>query len=166
MPRNVITRRPRATDGPALAALLGELAYPAEDTAIPARMRHLEASENVLTLVAEHEGSVVGLVTAHALRSLHVDGEVGWITLLVVAEGARGHGIGRRLIAEAEAWLASRACTRASVTTAVKREDAHEFYSRVGYEQSGLRFSRRLGEQIPPGGMDGSGDRQRHMETH
>jgi N-acetylglutamate synthase len=48
-------------------------------------------------LVAEEEGMVVG-----AVLGTH-DGRKGWINRLVVAPAYRGHGLGRRLVAEVEA---------------------------------------------------------------
>lgn len=56
---------------------------------------------NVLFLVAESEGRVVGTVLA-----TH-DGRKGWINRLAVDASCRSRGIGRRLILEAEKRLAA-----------------------------------------------------------
>ncbi len=57
---------------------------------------------NVLFLVAEEGGRVIGTVLA-----TH-DGRKGWINRVAVDAGSRKKGIGARLVREAELWLESR----------------------------------------------------------
>jgi ribosomal protein S18 acetylase RimI-like enzyme len=57
--------------------------------------------DNVLFLVAEGKGRVVGTVLA-----TH-DGRKGWINRLAVRTDHRRTGIGRRLVKEAERWFES-----------------------------------------------------------
>jgi ribosomal protein S18 acetylase RimI-like enzyme len=56
---------------------------------------------NILFLVAEFEGRVIGTVLA-----TH-DGRKGWINRLAVDEASRRKGLGARLVREAERWLES-----------------------------------------------------------
>lgn len=121
-----------------------ELGYPAGPDTLPRRLERLNASDNAIARVAERDGKVVGLVTAHALASLHVDEYVGWITMLVVSGDARSEGIGRRLVQTAEEWAGSKGCARVSVASGLHRVGAHEFYDRLGYLQSGLRYTKSL----------------------
>jgi ribosomal protein S18 acetylase RimI-like enzyme len=65
--------------------------------------------------------------------------------LAVRVEAPRG-GIGRALVEEMEKEAARRGCRLIFLTTAVRREeDAHAFYERIGFEETGRRFSKRLG---------------------
>jgi GNAT superfamily N-acetyltransferase len=65
---------------------------------------------------------------------------------LVVDELCRGRGIGRALVAEMEAEARVRGCSLLYLTSATRRQDAHEFYRRVGLEETGKRFAKRLGD--------------------
>ena len=70
---------------------------------IDAVERALPASDG-LAFVWEDEGNILGFSCAHDV------GFLGYLSLLVVAESARGKGIGRELIIHTERELASRGC--------------------------------------------------------
>jgi GNAT superfamily N-acetyltransferase len=53
-------------------------------------------------------------------------------------------GIGRRLMERIEAWLRDHGATRLTLTSGKQRTEAHRFYRRLGYEETGLRFVKRL----------------------
>ena len=97
-----------------------------------------------VALVAERDAAVIGVVTAHAISAMHSPVPVAWLTMLVVAEGVRGGGEGRELVAHAERWARSVGATRISVTSGAQRKDAHEFYRRIGYAQTGVRLEKPL----------------------
>jgi hypothetical protein len=44
-----------------------------------------------------------------------------------------------------EAEARARRCELLFLTTAARREDAHDFYHRVGLEETGKRFAKSLG---------------------
>jgi len=97
-------------DAPSLAGLLGELGYPADAQDLPRRLTRLAQRGTAVAFVAEMEGRVVGLATAHAFASIHAERDVAWLTTLVVAEDARHQGVGRALVAAAEGWARTRHC--------------------------------------------------------
>jgi GNAT superfamily N-acetyltransferase len=103
--------------------------------------------DRVRVLVATDRGGsdVVGLCTIHLLSTIHADGDVAQLTALVVSERARGAGVGRMLVHEAEAWSRRRGAVRIVVTTALHRSGAHAFYERLGYTHTGRRYGRTLG---------------------
>jgi len=45
----------------------------------------------------------------------------------------RGQGVGRRLVAEVEAWAAGRGLGIIGVRSNVARAESHPFYQRLGY---------------------------------
>ena len=55
---------------------------------------------------------------------------------LVVKDGVRGRGVGKRLCAEVEAWSRNKGLTVVRVTSRSTREGAHRFYLREGYRQT------------------------------
>ena len=64
---------------------------------------------------------------------------------MVVDERERGSGVGALLLEEVEAWAASRGATDILVNSHLRRERAHRFYERLGYDRTGYRFLKVLG---------------------
>ena len=137
-------RPARASDALAIAALAGALGYPAEAADIPPRLVALESAGRAVAFVAEIDGRVVGLITSHILATLHHTEPVALLTTLVVSEDSRGSGVGRELVRAAEEWARGAGAERMSVTSGLQRADAHRFYERLGYKQTGLRFGKVL----------------------
>ncbi|WP_337171341.1 GNAT family N-acetyltransferase [Gemmatimonas aurantiaca] len=128
-------------DSAALAALFTELGFPASTPEISAR---LTRSDNI-GLVAVLDGRVVGVITINVMPVLHRPEPVGRISTLVVAHDCRNIGIGRTLVAHAEALLASHGCGLVEVTSNFRLEQAHGFYKSLGYETTSYRFMKVLG---------------------
>lgn len=131
-------------DAPALALLVTELGYPVDGATMASRWPAFVAEGNHALVAVADAGELCGLVTLHSMRVLHRVDPVGRITALVVAEGFRGRGVGRALVAGAERWLSGQGCTLVEVTSNVKRVEAHAFYLRLGFEQTSLRFGKSL----------------------
>lgn len=137
-------------DASALAALLGELGYPAEGEAVRTRLNRLLGGNNgsqtdrVLVATEESNAEVLGVLALHQFAGLHDDAPVALITALVVAERARGLGVGRQLVDRAVDAARRWGCTRLMVTTHVRRAGAHAFYERIGFEFTGRRYVRGL----------------------
>jgi GNAT superfamily N-acetyltransferase len=85
------------------------------------------------------------MVTAHIFPSIHDNEPVAWLTTLVVLEDARGAGIGSTLVKHVEDWATRNGARRLSVTSGKQRKATHEFYEKRNYENTGLRFSKKLG---------------------
>ena len=139
-------RSARDDDAPAVAELLAHLGYPARAADIPARLARLRARGDADTLVAMADGRVVGLATVHARDVLHHAHPVVQLTALVVPPEMRGRGVGRTLVGAVERWAAARGADRLVLTTALHRAEAPAFYERLGFEHTGRRYARRIGE--------------------
>lgn len=61
-----------------------------------------------------------------------------------VARQARGQGLGAALLRDAEERARAAGCSLLQLTTNRRREDAHRFYLRQGYEDSHLGFKKPL----------------------
>jgi predicted N-acetyltransferase YhbS len=145
MADSTTTIRPvESTDSADIAHLLGELGYPTTPDRIPARIAALAGEAISIALVAERDGTVVGIITVHSIASIHDDEKVTWITTLAVSSAVRQGGVGRALVQAAERWAQERGSKRISVTTALHRTVAHTFYERLGYAHSGRRYSKTL----------------------
>lgn len=137
-------RDARGSDSPALARLLEQLGYPASAEDVARRLARLAASDADLLLVAELEGRVVGLAGLHVSPSLEYDLDAAKVSAIAVDELYRRRGIGEALMAAVEAEARARGCVLLFLTTAERRKDAHAFYRRIGFEETGRRFAKRL----------------------
>ena len=131
-------------DAPAIAALLGELGYPATADDVRQRLGRLATFDAATILVAEVDARVVGVATGHLFPSIHMTPIVAWLTLLVVSGNHHNRGVGRRLATAIEDWARSHGATRISVTSGPHRADAHAFYEHCGYQRSGVRLTKTL----------------------
>jgi len=136
----MLIRRLTSSDATVAAPLMAELGYPTTADAFAERFDALCTSAYNAVLVAEAQGSIVGLVSVHSFEMLHRPGRLGRITALVVASSARGHGVGTRLLKAAEDHLQNCGCTVLEVTSGDQRADAHAFYAARGYHEKRVRF--------------------------
>ncbi len=127
-------RRARTSDAPQLAALTGQLGYPATATQIRKRLQGIKpASQNAVFVAHSKKYGVIGWL--HLSRDVLLESEIrAEVNGLVVADGQRSLGAGARLLAAAEDWARKHGCKEMSVRSNVIRERAHKFYERNGYE--------------------------------
>jgi len=135
-------------DAPALARMLDQLGYPTDASEIPQRLERMRERPGTTVFVAEQRGKPVGVVTVHLFPSLHTSDPVAWLTALVVDETVRGSGVGSALLKRAEEWAARHGARRLALTSHLRRKEAHEFYKRREYEQTGVRLAKELNEQV------------------
>jgi GNAT superfamily N-acetyltransferase len=132
------------TDVPEIARLLVQLGHPTEPASIVAKWEQWRATGDGALVAATAKGVLLGSVTMHTTIVLHRPKPIGRITALVVDERARGLGIGRALVAEAERRLALAGCGLIEVTSNLRRTDAHAFYEHLGYDRTSYRFFKSL----------------------
>lgn len=142
-PATIVIRRARFIDVDTLAELVTQLGYPTDADEMIVRLRTLlTESNNHLVAVAELSGKVVGVISA--ALSFHIEhaGAYGRITALSVDEKQRRQGIGAALLAYAESWLLRHGATVCIVNSHLRRLDAHRFYEREGYRNTGYRLEK------------------------
>jgi GNAT superfamily N-acetyltransferase len=122
-----------AADAPALATLSGQLGYPLDDATARERFAAIEDDPRHAVFVAQDEGgAVVGWIHIMPKIMLLVS-DVCEIGGLVVDEGNRSRGVGRALVAAAEAWARRSGYQELTVRSDTRRVAAHGFYPALGF---------------------------------
>ena len=118
----------------------------------PARPRavydEILASPEKTLLAAELEGRVVGLVSVE-LRSppeypILVPRRFGYVEDLVVDAEARRRGVGRALMAAAEAWIVSQGGSECRLNVYSFNAAALALYEELGYEPLSVQLSKAM----------------------
>ena len=136
-------RRAVPGDGGGIAARFVELGYTMSGDEVDLRLATLPQGVAAI-FVAVAGPKILGCVTVQKNSLLHRERSDARITALEVSPEARVFGIGRKLVFEAERWARSQGCDRVEVTSGHSRTGAHEFYRKLGYEHTSLRFSKML----------------------
>lgn len=134
MTGELIIRKARSEDAARIAELSGTLGYPVTADAMAERLGRMLPLETHTVFVAEASGNIVGW-THGAEQELLEMGFRCEILGLVVAEGQRGLGTGRRLVEAIEQWARARGLAQIFVRSNVIRPESHPFYERIGYER-------------------------------
>ena len=137
-------RDAQQADAIPIATLLAELGYPNNSDFVREKIQTLSASTADRVLLAATASEVTGFITLHFIPMFHAQGNCCRVTAIVVAQGYRRQGIGRKLLRAAEEIARAEKCDRVEITTADRREKAHEFYHRVGYSEVSRRFLKMI----------------------
>jgi GNAT superfamily N-acetyltransferase len=133
-PRDITIRQMVREDVGVVADLTSQLGYPATASDIQRRYDLIRDRSDARLLVAMRaEGGIVGWIHVQVMCSLESDRRAE-IWGLVVAESARGTGVGRRLVEAAEEWARTLGITAIALRSNQLRVGAKAFYEHLGYE--------------------------------
>ena len=135
MDSRVNVRPIRQEDAGAVAELVAQLGYQRTPDEVRQWVSDLGSWPEHATFVAEFKGEVVAWIDVSLEHHLQSEA-FGLIGGLVVKDGVRGAGIGRRLCEQAELWSRRQGAKKIRVTSRSTREAAHRFYLRDGYRQT------------------------------
>jgi ribosomal protein S18 acetylase RimI-like enzyme len=137
-------RRAASADAAAIADLFGELGYPSTEEQVRTRLNRFERMPGAEVLVAEREGTVLGVAGVSQTQLLAQDAPACRVTALAVAPEARRRGVGAALLKAAEEIAREQGCFRVEVTCRPDRHAAHALYRRLGFEERRYRFAKEL----------------------
>ena len=137
-------REAEPRDLESIVDLVGQLGYPSDEPAVARRLKRLSADPSSWVYVAVEGERAVGLAAAHVMSLLERDDPIARVTAIVVDQGARGRGIGRALLGRLEERARASGCDRIDLTSRYDREGAAGFYRRMSFEDTSLRFVKRL----------------------
>ena len=130
----VTVRAMMVADLGAVRDLMMQLGYDVAPDVLEARFAAVAVQADHAVFVAETDGAVTGLVHVFARPALEKPVEAV-VQSLVVESTARGSGIGRELMARAEAWAHDRGLGSVALYTTVTRTEARAFYAALGYNE-------------------------------
>jgi ribosomal protein S18 acetylase RimI-like enzyme len=120
-------------DASAIAELTVQLGYEINAEEARRRIVQILGRADHALLVDDDSREITGYIHISVTEGLEHEPR-GEIRTLVVHERHRGQQIGERLLDAAEAWAAQRGLHRVRVRSNIKRERAHGFYRRHGYD--------------------------------
>ncbi|WP_425804259.1 GNAT family N-acetyltransferase [Desulfitobacterium sp. Sab5] len=90
--------------------------------------------ENYLLLVAKEDNRVLGSALGICCKGLVVSFLV--VEDVIIKEGLRGKGIGRKLMESLDEFAKRKQCAYAILVSSGFRKEAHKFYENVGFKDS------------------------------
>ncbi len=140
-------RQATIEDSPVIARLMTQLMeasgyedWPISSEQIEDTLRKMANNDAYQVLLAEDKGQVVGLLGLSFRHTLFHPAPTALIDELVVDQGHRGQGIGRRLMAEAIKRCRAAGCCEVEVSTERSNEAAQEFYRQHGFNHEAVLF--------------------------
>jgi ribosomal protein S18 acetylase RimI-like enzyme len=105
-------------------------------------------SNRACIFVAEGNGTLVGFVEVHLQEDepdpARMSYMYGHLQSLMVCEGWRRNGLGKRLVCEAERWAAKRGAVEMRLDTWEFDDSPVGFYEKIGYRTLKRKFIRGL----------------------
>lgn len=129
---------------PALAALLASIdgETPRSLDLLRTQLARIRAVPGYTVFVVLADDKVIATFSQLIFPTLaHGGASESLLESVVVADGLRGQGIGRRMMQFAMQRAADAGCYKLALSSNSKRLDAHRFYRGMGFEQHGISFS-------------------------
>lgn len=118
-------------------------AEPNRSTARDVLGRYIAADD---LLVAREDPRLLGFAMVHVETGLyHQDVTRGVVDNIYVRPPARGSGVGRRLLEEAEAQLVAAGADVVTLSVLTDNEAARRFYEEAGYESHRIELEKSVG---------------------
>jgi GNAT superfamily N-acetyltransferase len=138
-------RRATMEDWRGIRLLLDQLDYPGTEHYLPEKIDRMMRDPDEVLLVFEEEGVIMGCISLHFIPQLALPGDFARISYFAIDEQARSKGIGREMEEYCTGLAKERGCYLIEVHCHTRREGAHRFYYRQGYEESPKYLVKRLG---------------------
>lgn len=106
--------------------------------------KYLKDANKTILVARYRDVEVVGLVSIMFLSRLNYNTKEMYIPELVVLEKYQNKGIGKKLVEYCVMLAKEKNCHRIRLESGNKRINAHSFYKNIGFEQSGLSFTKNL----------------------
>ena len=132
----VSIRHATVGDVAVLRDLLAQLGYPLNAAEVQRRYDAVAGSADHAMIVATDNGQVVALCHMYIRPALDKPPGVV-VQALVVDQASRGLGVGKLMMAAAEAHATDRGFNSVALGSNISRSGAHAFYESLGYRNEG-----------------------------
>jgi GNAT superfamily N-acetyltransferase len=128
-------REALSKDAEDIARLSNQLGYAISASATLQNLETISKNQREIILVAVHEEKCVGWI--HVFYTTRLEsGSFCEIGGLVVDDQYRGMGIGKLLTEHSKSWCINMGVFSLRVRSNIKRKEAHEFYSQLGFSEN------------------------------
>jgi len=144
--KDILIRRARKSDLPAIKRLLAELINAMDDTecidmrVAPKAWGHLLKDARSHFLVATAQGTPVGLINFTIRQTVLHRSPSAMIDELVVTKEYEGRGIGKQLVLAAIEKCRQLGCCEVEVSTEQTNVKARRFYRKCGFDKTEILF--------------------------
>jgi GNAT superfamily N-acetyltransferase len=105
--------------------------------------KNLQSSSQFL-IVALYGPQIVGFCSLTVKSNLWMQGSLGNVDEMIVEENYRGQGIGKKLMSRIMEIAIEKNCKQLELESSFHREEAHHFYTELGFEKRAFLFSKSL----------------------
>jgi len=141
---NIVIRKANFSDIAALCGLMSELSGKViHEAEVEQRLHYIEQSSIDSLFVLEADGAVKGALGFRLRENIEDTSCYGEISLMVVSSGERKKGLGKMLMEYAEQLAKENNCIGTWLVSGLGREEAHQFYKKLGYQINGYRFIKK-----------------------
>ena len=147
---NIDVREASSKDIPIVLGLLYELGRPTpqKDSDVEAFKKlvkkYITDSDKKIILAQLDDSEIIAMVSVIFLPRLNQNSLELYIPELIVREKFQNQGVGKKLLNSCISIGKEKKCHRIRLESGNKRKESHKFYRKLGFEQSGLSFTKNL----------------------
>ena len=137
-------------DIPVILGLLYELGRPKPqkdkdvDVFRKIAKKYISDSDKQILIAINNDVEIVGMASIVFLSRLNQTNHEMYIPELIVTKEFQSKGVGKKLIESCIKLGKEKKCHRIRLESGNQRTESHEFYKKLGFEQSSLSFSKNL----------------------
>lgn len=132
-------------DLPKIVDLIDQLGYQTTQEILMKKFFTFQNSRFDKIWVATIEDQVIGVLALIISDSTYKQKLVARVDAIVVDKNFQGHGIGKKLLENAESYAKKIGCQEVVLSSSYKRKEAHKFYKRLGYKiYEAYNFEKKL----------------------
>ncbi|WP_179371924.1 GNAT family N-acetyltransferase [Nitrosopumilus ureiphilus] len=147
---NMDIREASGKDIPIILGLLYELGRPKpqKDSDIESFRKlikkYITDSDKKIILAQLDDTEIIAMVSIIFLPRLNQNSLELYIPELIVRDKFQNQGVGKKLINSCISIGKEKKCHRIRLESGNQRKESHKFYKKLGFEQSGLSFTKNL----------------------
>lgn len=137
-------RSARFEDAPTIVKLLEQLDYSNTEQFIEEKLERMINHPDEEFFVYQTDGEVVAFMSLHFIPQIALKGDFARVSYFAVETNFRSIGVGKIMEEYCTQLATQRGCDRIELHSHTRREGAHKFYYRQGYEDSPKYLIKKL----------------------